>query len=73
MEELQLPRDRSLTATVMTIPTRRGKSMLSTQVRGQKAGTAFAEGSEGTWCQGEGAAGAVAGGRDSATLPTFTF
>ena len=62
MEKLQLPRDRSLTATVMTIPTRRGKSMLSTQVRGQKAGTAFTEGSEGRWCQEEGAAGASARG-----------
>ena len=77
MEKLQLPRDRSLTAIIMTIPTSRGKSRLSTQVKGQKAGAAFTEGSEGRCYQEEGAAeasaGTEAGGRDSSTLPTFTF
>ena len=77
MEKLQPPRDRSLTAIIMTIPTSRGKSRLSTQVKGQKAGAAFTEGSEGRWYQEEGAAeasaGTEAGGRDSSTLPTFIF
>ena len=77
MEKLQPPRDRSLTAIIMTIPTSRGKSRLSTQVKGQKAGAAFTEGSEGRWDHEEGAAeasaGTEAGGRDSSTLPTFIF
>ena len=46
MEKLQLSCGRSLTATIMTIPTSRGKSRLSTQVKGQMAGAAFTEGSE---------------------------
>lgn len=71
MESRQLPRDRSLTSTVI-IPTSRGNSKLSTQV-GQKAGASFTEGSKGKWYQEKRPVKALARGRDSATLPNFAF